>query len=368
MNNIPVWDDGRWAGFSPLAGSVKADVCVIGLGGSGLAAVKAFLAQGMSVVGLDAGAIAGGAAGRNGGFLLAGPAAFHHEAQAAHGRAIANRLYALTLQELDRMTAETPEAIRRTGSLRIAADETEWADCRRQHAAMQADGWPVDFYEGTEGRGLCIPTDGVFNPLVRCRQLALQAVDAGAVLYEHSRALEISAGMVKTGAGRVQCEKVLVAVDGRLEKILPEQVRSTRLQMLATEPLPTIRFTRPVYRRWGYDYWQQLPDRRIALGGLRDAHLEREWTDHAEPSDALQAGLTALAEQIAGYPVGITHRWAAIVGYTPNGLPIVTEVRPGVWAIGGYNGTGNIVGAICGRGIAEKIATGASPLLDWVPG
>jgi hypothetical protein len=38
--------------------------------------------------------VAGGAAGRNGGFLLAGLAAFHHDAVAAHGRARARALYA----------------------------------------------------------------------------------------------------------------------------------------------------------------------------------------------------------------------------------------------------------------------------------
>lgn len=69
----------------------------------------------------------------------------------------------------------------------------------------------------------------------------------------------------------MHCQKVLVAVDGRLECLLPElkgRVRTARLQMLATAPV-AMRYTRPVYRRWGYDYWQQLPDGRIALGDAR---------------------------------------------------------------------------------------------------
>ena len=53
----------------------------------------------------------------------------------------------------------------------------------------------------------------------------------------------------------------------------------------------------------------------------------------------------------------ITHRWAANVSYTFTGLPVLAEVRPGVWVLGGYNGTGNAVGALCGRA-AARLASG----------
>src|SRR5690349_3480877 len=78
---IPVWGDPR-AGENPppLNGEVTADLCVVGLGGSGLAAVCAALEAGATVAGVDAGPVGGGAAGRNGGFLLAGTARFHHDA------------------------------------------------------------------------------------------------------------------------------------------------------------------------------------------------------------------------------------------------------------------------------------------------
>ncbi|HWT25696.1 MAG TPA: FAD-dependent oxidoreductase, partial [Solirubrobacteraceae bacterium] len=69
---VPVWGDPRaWRTLPPLRGEVEADVCVVGLGGSGLAAVGAALAAGATVAGVDAGPVGGGAAGRNGGFLLA---------------------------------------------------------------------------------------------------------------------------------------------------------------------------------------------------------------------------------------------------------------------------------------------------------
>jgi gamma-glutamylputrescine oxidase len=49
----------------------------------------------------------------------------------------------------------------------------------------------------------------------------------------------------------------------------------------------------------------------------------------------------------------ITHRWAGLVGYTNDGKPIGEELRPGVFVIGGYNGTGNIVGTIYGKKAAK---------------
>ena len=172
MSNLPRWDDGRLAWTARLDGPVAADVCVIGLGGSGLTAVHELLDLGQRVVAVDAGIVAGGAAGRNGGFLLAGPADFHHDAVATHGRERATALYRRTLTEMDRMTAETPGAIRREGSLRIAESAEELDDCRAQLAAMHADGLPAAWHRGPDGEGLLIPTDGVFQPMQRCRALA----------------------------------------------------------------------------------------------------------------------------------------------------------------------------------------------------
>jgi glycine/D-amino acid oxidase-like deaminating enzyme len=53
----------------------------------------------------------------------------------------------------------------------------------------------------------------------------------------------------------------------------------------------------------------------------------------------------------------ITHRWAATVSYSTSGLPLLEEVRPGVMATGAYSGTGNVLGAVCGRG-AARLALG----------
>ena len=353
----PLWEDGSWAPLPPLAAEVTADVCVVGLGGSGLAAVDELLARGASVVGLDAGNVGGGAAGRNGGFLLAGLAEGYHRAVERLGRARAAVLYALTLEQMDVMTAAVPASVRRVGSLRVEDDQNGLADCAAQASALRADGFAVQEYDGAEGRGLLFPDDGAMQPLTRCRVLALQAHSRGARLYERSPVISVAPGRVTTAGGRVDCDAVVVAVDGRLELLLPElggTVRTVRLQMLGTAPTDEVVVPRPVYLRGGSEYWQQLPDGRLALGGFRDAGGDLEETTDGGPAEPVQGALEQLLRGRLGVTAPVTHRWAASVGYTRTGLPFLGQVRDGVWSAGGYCGTGNVIGALCGRAAAAR--------------
>ncbi len=358
--NTPIWDDRDWRPLPRLTGSVRADVCVIGLGGSGLSAIEELVAQGVGVVGLEAFTVGAGAAGRNGGFVLAGLAKFFNETVAQCGEAAAGTLYRLTAQEIERQAEEMPAIVRRTGSLRIAADAGERDDCAKHLAALRYCGFPAELYTGPEGEGLLLPTDGVIHPMHRVRAVAQRLRQREARLYEDSPVRRIVPGSVVTDKGTVYCDTVIVAADGRIERLFPElagRVRTARLQMLGTAPAPEVDFPRPVYYRQGYEYWQQLPDRSIALGGFRDHALEAEWTEDEVVTEPIQALLEKFLRERLKVRAPVTHRWAASVGYTPDGLPIMEEVRPKTWAVGGYNGTGNIVGVLCARA-AARLACG----------
>jgi glycine/D-amino acid oxidase-like deaminating enzyme len=308
--------------------------------------------------------VGGGAAGRNGGFVLAGLAKFFNETVAEHGEAAAAALYRLTAREIERWAEEMPAVVRITGSLRIAADADELADCQKHLAALRYCGFTAESYRGPEGEGLLLPTDGVMQPLERVRAVAQRLRQREALLYENSPVRKIVPGIVVTDGGTIQCDSVIVAVDGRLDQILPElagRVRTARLQMLATAPAPEVSFTRPVYYRHGYEYWQQLPDGSIALGGFRDHALAQEWTTDTEPTTFIQGLLEKFLRERLQVTAPITHRWAASVGYTPDGLPILEEVQPKLWAVGGYNGTGNIVGSLSARAAARLACGQVSP-------
>ena len=358
-----VWDIGiQRPRLSPLQENRTADLCVIGLGGSGLTAIHEANVRGLSVIGIDAGEIASEAAGRNGGFLLAGLAQFHHDAISQFGSDKARALYQHTLDEMTIMEHATPQCIRRVGGLRIAYDESELKDCENHFDALAGDGFPVEKYEGLEGCGILIPTDGVFHPLARAISLAHQAVDAGAQLFARTKALKVESNLVRTSQGIIEAENILVAIDGNLALLLPQlkdDIYPVRLQMLSTQPDHGVHFSRPVYTRSAYDYWQQLPDGRISIGGGRDIGGVEEETNLVEISEKVQNFLDQRIEDL-GITARVEHRWAATVSYTRSGLPIAREVDRHVYAIGAYCGTGNVVGALLGRAMVEKITTGAS--------
>jgi glycine/D-amino acid oxidase-like deaminating enzyme len=70
---------------------------------------------------------------------------------------------------------------------------------------------------------------------------------------------------------------------------------------------------------------------------------------------------------MAAAPVQVTHRWAASVGFTDDGRPVCAQVADGVVAVGGYSGTGNLVGPVAARA-AVGLACDGTPPPDWCAG
>jgi gamma-glutamylputrescine oxidase len=380
------WDDdpvvAAWPGLPRIDGDLTADVCVVGLGGSGLAAVAELVDRGLSVVGLDAGRVGAGAAGRNGGFLLAGPSAFLHRAVAAWGASSID-LYHATLAEIDRLSELLgPEVIRRTGSIRLAghpgepldaADsedrEADLADCAALAEVLRHNGIGVEDYDGDLGRGIYLPDDAAMNPARRALGLAAQLAPRAA-LYEHSPAVHISSGSVEAPTGTVSAPVILVAIDGKLEVALPElrgRVRTARLQMLGTDAVTPGRLPCPVYCRWGYDYAQQDAAGRMFAGGGRDKFIDSEWTTDTAPTTEVQRYIEDVAQRMAGEAVTVSSRWAASVGYTTDGRPLCSEVAQGIVAYGAHNGTGNLVGPLAARA-AVALALDGTPVPEYFCG
>jgi gamma-glutamylputrescine oxidase len=366
-----------WSGFPALSGTVTADACVVGLGGSGLAAIDELVARGLSVVGVDAGRVAGGAAGRNGGFLggggamsLSGPHPVSPELRA--------ELYRATMAELDRLLEQLgPDVVQRVGLVRVAglpgapADDDEAADrahevedCAHELAALRALGVGAQEYDGPLGRGYLNPDAALINPVRRAFGLAARLAPDRVRLFEHSPVRSVRAGQVTTDAGAVSAPVVIVAVDGRLDVLLPQlspAVRTVRLQMLATAPVAERVLPCGAGFRWGYEWAQQDAAGRLLLGGGRDRFREDEETTEDQPTAQVQGWIESVAARIAGAPVTVTHRWAASVGYTQDQRALCVPVDDGVVACGGYSGSGNLVGPVAARAAVATALDGTVP-------
>ena len=387
IRSVPFWLDGPYQARPPLEGRLETGACVIGAGVAGLSCARRLALHGVDTVVLERDTAAGGASGRNGGFLLAGPAAFYVDAREQYGAEHARRIYARTLATQEQMYGLAAElgvgdAMRRVGLLRVSASEEEAEHVRRHSEALREDGLPGELVERDSlpaaiaryaHNGVFTEHDGALHPARWIRSLAGAAEAAGARLYEGT-AVEgpvpaPGEGELVTPAGSVEARHVIVAADGPLPALVPEyagRVRARRLHMVATEPVSERVIEPMVYSRWGYEYLQQRPDGRVLAGGFGDLDGPDSYTDDDSGSPRIWARIEQFLREDVGVEAPATHHWAGVVGYTDDGLPYVGEVpgRPGLYVAGGYSGAGNVPGFVSGEELADTIAgvAGEPPL------
>jgi gamma-glutamylputrescine oxidase len=315
----------------------------------------------------EARVVAGGASGRNGGFALRGLAAAYDVARANLGAERAASLWRLTELTLDRMEALAGDAFRRTGSLRLAADDREQEFLRREYDAVREDGfaaeWLTELDPPLAGHFACAlvhPRDGAIHPARWVRRLAARAAAAGCEIREHEPV---------TSVDELDAEHVVIATDGYTEALvesLDSAVRPTRGQVIATEPLPQTIYPRPHYTYDGFRYWHQSGEGRLVLGGFRDLALDTESTREEATTPTIQSALDSFARELVGDDVRVTHRWSGIFGTVADQLPLVGRL-PGqerLWVSVGYSGHGNVLGLACGELVAQAILGRPAPELE----
>jgi glycine/D-amino acid oxidase-like deaminating enzyme len=333
----------------------RVDVAIVGAGVTGCSAALRLAEAGLTVRVHDARGVAEGASGRNGGFALRGGASRYDVARETYGAEQAAELWHWTERALDELAPLAGDAFRRTGSLRLAFDAEEGDQIRGEYEAMREDGVAAEWIDGpVEERfaaAILHPEDGALQPARFVRRLAARAGAAGAEIREHDPVADIAA---------LDAEQVVVATDGYGHGLVPELadlIWPTRGQVIVTEPLDRVLYDKPHYARQGFDYWQQLPDGRVLLGGFRDVSIMDELTDVEETTPTIQASLERFLGELIGEEPRISHRWAGIFGLTQDMLPLVGRVpgRDGLWVAGGYSGHGNVLGFACGALVADAI-------------
>jgi len=346
--------------------SDRVDVAVIGAGITGCACALALARAGLRIGVYDARGIAEGASGRNGGFALRGGAARYDVARETYGADAARELWTRTEVALDRLESLAGDVFTRTGSLRLAADVEERVEIRAEYEALREDGFSAEWRDELphlrpDFRGAIFhPGDGAVQPARFAHKLAGLAAEEGVSFREHHRIAALD---------DLEADQVVIATDGSGRGLLTElddALWPARGQVLATEPLSERLFDCPHYARHGFDYWQQLPDGRIVLGGFRDFSILTEMTDEETTTEPIQEALDAFLIELLGRMPEVTHRWAGIFGLTQDLLPLVGRVpaRDGVWVAAGYSGHGNVLGLLCGELVASAITGNDDPLLE----
>ena len=344
----------------------EVDVAVIGAGITGVSCALALARGGLRVRVHDARGVAEGASGRNGGFALRGGAARYDVARETYGAEAAKELWQRTEGALDHLEAVAGDAFSRTGSLRLAADDEERDEIRLEYEALHEDGFAAEWRDELphlrpEFRGAIFHApDGSLQPGRFVRHLAGLAAAESVAFQQHRRVASLD---------ELDAEQIVIATDGSGRGLLPElddALWPARGQVLTTEPLSERLFECPHYARHGFDYWQQLTDGRIVLGGFRDFSILTEMTDDETTTEPIQHALDEFLVELLGYMPAVTHRWAGIFGLTQDLLPLVGPVpgHEGVWMAAGYSGHGNVLGFMCGELVGDAVLGNEDQLLE----
>ena len=356
----------------PIA--VSHDVVVVGAGLVGSYLSGLLTEAGKDVAMVEARFPAGGASGRNAGFVHLGTRHFYNGAIERFGHAQAREVWSLTVENVSRMRQLAKKygvGHEEKGAVFVSVNTAQSADLSESTRMLQRDGFTVDFVDHDPlDRGylaaMIQPDDFAVQPAQLTHALVRES---GATLYENDEVAEIrrdgSSLLVRSRQRLVRCEKVVLAVNGYAGLLHPffrPLVEPARGQVLLTEPLPRILDT--IGTEHHLCYFQQLPDGRLLVGGGRYQYIEQERTYSDEITPQVQNVIRQfIARRFPEVNVEVSRQWAGIHGITTDGLPIIGHLpeEPEVYFVVGFSGHGNSMGLMAAERTAEMMLNGSAP-------
>ncbi len=348
----------------------EVDFLVIGAGLVGCAAALFAAGAGRHVTITDARDLGLGASSRNAGFMITGLDSYYHRAIERYERAVVREMWGLsgtTHRHLHHVIDAADGAVQRQccGSLLLAESEIEARDLEQAARAMDKDGIDVQFHARDPLRR------GFHAAIEQARDAAVQPYELVQALFQQSGA-ELVAGnevwRIAAGAAdsvrvysrryRFEARHALVCTNAWSGTLLPQLANCivpVRGQVLVTAPLKQGPLLNTCgYSDYGYMYYRDTFDGRLLLGGGR---RQNRWLEHnrldERISDPVQRTLEAwLRRRFPDVDAPVERRWAGIMGFSADGLPLVGRL-PGIPRAGyavGFNGHGLALGA----GTAER--------------
>jgi gamma-glutamylputrescine oxidase len=373
-----------WQDTVGLSLDLNCDVTIIGAGLAGLSTAYWLSKKdpSLSIIVVDQGKIGHGASGRNAGFITCGSTEHFSRMTAAYGEGKAEGIWKFTeynhnlmLEEFGREKLEELCEYRKLGSWTLAATDHEVEVTKATVAALQAKGvnveWKDEAYPGTEGfhGGAFYADDGEIHPLKYLWQLALQTGD-GVDVMENAEVFGIDEEeeslVVRTNKKRIKTDAVVLCTNAWSEQLFPwfkDKVSPTRGQIIVTEPVG--HFLQPSYCSFVLDYFRQLVDGRVLIGGFRNVDVEREvgFSDEVNPiiHDKLEGFLNEHFPTLRG--ARIDYRWSGVMGFSADGYPLVGSLSedPRIFYNVGFTAHGLGFTFATGEATADLILAGKDP-------
>lgn len=384
---LPIWLDERASGEEILD---EVDVAIIG--GGIVGASCAYLlrhsdaTKDLKVALFESRGIASGSTGRNAGFVLRGIQAYYNHAVKLYGREIAREVFRFA-EENQRQIKVFAESIAdekgldfelsNCGSYLLACSLDELDDLKQSAKLMQEDGFSCEFLvEDPIDRdfygALFNPGDFAINPVKLTRALLARS---SASVFENEEVFSVkksaSGGklVVSTQKRSLTAGKVLLATNAYAplgSYALSEKLNIIRGQILVTKPLKKrLELMESIcYANYGFEYFRQLPDNRMLLGGCRQQFMDEERGFGDTVTRPVQAALESYLKhrfpECAGIPVD--YRFSGLMAFTNDGLPLIGEHEglPGVFCAVGCNGHGLGFGMNLARMLINVALMGAS--------
>jgi len=389
--NASAVEDDFTATTAPVS---ETDVAIVGGGFTGLSTALHCAQAGIACQVLEANQIGFGGSGRNAGLINAGTWAPPKELRDKLGEATGGRFvermgaapaYVMELIEQHQIRCE----LTRTGTIHAAHSASGLRDLQARAQQWQQLGAPVDLLTADQTRektgsamfhgGLLDHRAGTLNPMGYVRGLARAAYSAGAKISTGVRVTSLRQDggqwLIGTDDGVIRARHVVLGTNAYTDTLWPGLDQSLMIIhyfQVATKPMTD--------RLQGI-----LPDRQ----GV--------WTTNqimfSVRRDAFDRLIIGSMGTVIGGPNGLTHRWAARqlrrlfpslgpvefeeawhgkIAMTPDHLPRIHRLAPGLYTPIGYNGRGITTGTIFGRAMAELLAGGNEadlpmPITDVAP-
>ncbi len=372
--------------YPRLEGELRADVCIIGGGYTGLSAALHLAERGYEVVLLEAERVGWGASGRNGGQVTAGHNRGLLQLEAELGLATARGLWTLSLESVTLVKSLIQRhriaCDLKPGVLHVAAKAGVSDHYRQTVSKLQRDyGYQgVRYVTATEVRQM-LGTERYFaaelwqdgahlHPLNYALGLAKAATAAGVRVYENSRVRDYktesgsaNTAYIDTRQGQVSASYLLLACNGYLNKLEPRvagKIMPINNFMLATEPLGD-RLARQLIRddvavadsNFVVNYFRLSADQRLLWGG-GEAYSRRFPRDI---KSLVRQRMLGIYPQLAD--VGIDYGWGGTLAITRNRMPHFERLDANLFVAQGYSGHGVALATLGGKLMADAIAGSA---------